>query len=87
MESLLNQAPRWGVCLVFTPIAKMAYDLFMKIRRTYQFRFYPNQEQRIQLAQTFGSCRFVYNWALRLRTDAYLVCLTQVGESTRIQEF
>ena len=40
-------------------------------RRAYQFRFYPNQEQRIQLAQTFGSCRFVYNWALRLRTDAY----------------
>lgn len=40
-------------------------------RRAYRYRFYPNQEQRIQLAQTFGSCRFVYNWALRLRTDAY----------------
>ena len=23
------------------------------------------------LARTFGSARFVYNWALRLRTDAY----------------
>ncbi len=41
------------------------------IRRAYRFRFYPNQEQRIQLAQTFGCSRFVYNWALRLRTDAY----------------
>ncbi|MDJ0649863.1 MAG: RNA-guided endonuclease TnpB family protein [Xenococcaceae cyanobacterium MO_188.B19] len=43
----------------------------MKVRRAYKYRFYPNQQQRIQLAQTFGSCRFVYNWALRLRTDAY----------------
>jgi putative transposase len=40
-------------------------------RRAYKYRFYPNQQQRIQLAQTFGSCRFVYNWAFRLRTDAY----------------
>ncbi|MGL5940977.1 MAG: RNA-guided endonuclease InsQ/TnpB family protein [Waterburya sp.] len=43
----------------------------MMIRRAYKYRFYPNLEQRIQLAQTFGSCRFVYNWALRFRTDAY----------------
>ena len=43
----------------------------MKIRRAYRYRFYPNREQRIQLAQIFGSCRYVYNWALRLRTDAY----------------
>jgi putative transposase len=43
----------------------------MMIRRAYCYRFYPNQEQRIQLAQTFGCSRFVYNWALRLRTDAY----------------
>ena len=43
----------------------------MIIKRAYKFRFYPNQEQRIQLAQTFGCSRFVYNWALRLRTDAY----------------
>ncbi len=43
----------------------------MMIRRAYRFRFYPSPEQRIQLAQTFGCTRFVYNWALRLRTDAY----------------
>ena len=43
----------------------------MMIRRAYRYRFYPNQEQRIQLAQTFGCTRFVYNWGLRLRTDAY----------------
>ena len=43
----------------------------MMIRRAYRYRFYPNQQQRIQLAQTFGCTRYVYNWALRLRTDAY----------------
>ena len=43
----------------------------MLIRRAYKYRFYPNREQRIQLGQTFDCTRFVYNWALRLRTDAY----------------
>ncbi|MDJ0743501.1 MAG: RNA-guided endonuclease TnpB family protein [Xenococcaceae cyanobacterium MO_167.B27] len=43
----------------------------MMIKRAYRYRFYPNKKQRIQLAQTFGCTRFVYNWALRLRTDAY----------------
>lgn len=32
---------------------------------------YPTDEQKQILAQTFGCARFVYNWALRLRTDAY----------------
>ena len=71
MRNLQNKAPRWGICFVFTPVCKMVYNKFMIIRRAYRYRFYPNQQQRIQLAQTFGSCRFVYNWALRLRTDAY----------------
>src|SRR5215470_7106740 len=37
----------------------------------YRYRFYPTPEQAAVLARTFGSARFVYNWALRLRTDAY----------------
>ena len=32
---------------------------------------YPTPNQRHMLAQTFGSVRFVYNWALALRRDAY----------------
>nr|WP_274532146.1 transposase [Ktedonobacter racemifer] len=32
---------------------------------------YPTPQQRQVLAQTFGCCRFVYNWALRKKTDAY----------------
>lgn len=37
----------------------------------YRFRCYPNKEQQEQLARTFGASRFVYNWALRLRSDAW----------------
>src|ERR1700680_4380832 len=43
----------------------------MKQKRAYKYRFYPTEEQKHILARTFGCCRYVYNWALRLRTDAY----------------
>src|SRR5260221_13038229 len=43
----------------------------MKQKRAYRYRFYPTPEQASVLARTFGSARFVYNWALRRRTDAY----------------
>jgi putative transposase len=43
----------------------------MKQKRAYKYRFYPSDEQKRILAQTFGCCRYVYNWALRERTDAY----------------
>src|SRR2546421_11780736 len=43
----------------------------MKQKKAYKYRFYPSQEQKRILAQTFGCCRYVYNWALRQRTDAY----------------
>ena len=43
----------------------------MKQIRGFKYRFYPTIEQKIQLAQNFGCTRFVYNWALALRTDSY----------------
>ena len=43
----------------------------MPQKRAYRYRCYPTPEQATALARTFGSARFVYNWALRLRTDAY----------------
>ncbi len=43
----------------------------MKQKRAYQYRCYPTTEQETILARTFGCARFVYNWALRLRTHAY----------------
>jgi putative transposase len=43
----------------------------MKQKRAYQYRFYPTDEQKHVLARTFGCARFVYNWALRQKTDAF----------------
>lgn len=41
----------------------------MKLRWT--FRCYPNPEQAEHLNRTFGCCRYVWNWALKSRSDAY----------------
>lgn len=43
----------------------------MQQKRAYHYRFYPTQEQAHILARTFGCVRYVYNWGLRTRTDAY----------------
>ena len=39
--------------------------------KAYKFRLYPNQEQRIYLAKTFGCTRFVYNQMLAERIKSY----------------
>ena len=39
--------------------------------RTYKYRIYPTEEQKVLFAKTFGCCRFVYNWALNLKIEAY----------------
>ena len=41
----------------------------MKARWT--FRCYPTPEQEQHLARTFGCVRYVWNWALALRTDGF----------------
>ena len=41
----------------------------MKSRWT--FRCYPTADQEEHLARTFGCTRFVWNWALRLRSDGF----------------
>ena len=51
----------------------------MKQKRAYQYRIYPTDEQKQMLARTFGCARFVYNWALRLRTDAYYERQERIG--------
>ena len=43
----------------------------MEQRKAYKYRIYPTDEQKQVLARTFGCCRFVYNWALRQKTDAF----------------
>jgi putative transposase len=39
--------------------------------RAYRYRCYPTPTQVAVLARTFGCARFVYNWALHMRTEAY----------------
>lgn len=39
--------------------------------RAYKYRIYPTDEQKVLLAKTFGCCRFVYNWALKLKIEVY----------------
>ena len=39
--------------------------------KAYKYRIYPNMEQRVQIAKTFGCCRFVYNRTLAYRKEMY----------------
>ena len=39
--------------------------------KAYKYRIYPNKEQKIQIAKTFGCCRFVYNQTLAYRKEKY----------------
>lgn len=39
--------------------------------KAYKYRLYPNEEQQIQMAKTFGCVRFVYNRLLDARIKAY----------------
>ena len=43
----------------------------MIINRSYKYRIYPNKQQEILIQKTFGCVRFVYNYFLRERIDAY----------------
>jgi putative transposase len=51
----------------------------MKQKRAYRYRCYPTPTQAAVLARTFGRARFVYNWALRFRTDAYYARQERIG--------
>ncbi|NKY55840.1 IS200/IS605 family element transposase accessory protein TnpB [Nocardia flavorosea] len=41
------------------------------VKRSYRYRFYPTEEQKDQLARTFGCVRYVYNRALAERSRAW----------------
>lgn len=51
----------------------------MDIKRAYKFRFYPTSEQEEILVKTFGCTRFIYNYMLRLRTDAWMQKKERIG--------
>jgi len=47
--------------------------------KAYKYRIYPTNKQAKQLHQTFGCCRFIYNWALAFKTDRYKKFLQNVS--------
>ncbi|HEY2590352.1 MAG TPA: transposase, partial [Steroidobacteraceae bacterium] len=43
----------------------------LTIERAYRMRVYPTRRQRALLGRLFGAARYVWNWALARRTEAY----------------
>ena len=43
----------------------------MIVNRAYKFRLYPNEEQKIMFAKTFGCVRFIYNKMLEDKIKHY----------------
>ena len=39
--------------------------------KTFRYRLYPNHTQREMIRKTIDACRFVYNWALETKKNAY----------------
>lgn len=39
--------------------------------KAYKYRIYPDNVQKVQIAKTFGCCRFVYNQTLAYRKERY----------------
>ena len=39
--------------------------------KAYKYRIYPNDNQKTQIAKTFGCCRFVYNYYLSMQIELY----------------
>lgn len=39
--------------------------------KAYKYRIYPNEEQKVLFAKTFGCVRYVYNWGLKLKSTEF----------------
>ena len=50
------------------------------MNRAYKFRIYPNKEQKIMFAKTFGCVRFIYNLMLADKIKHY----QQTGKSLSV---
>lgn len=50
--------------------------------KAYKYRIYPNSEQRVFFAKTFGCVRFVYNKMLADRINSYKESQESVDQTT-----
>lgn len=53
------------------PVVKWYNIHVMKQQKALRFRLYPNEEQRIYFAKSFGCCRYIYNIYLAMKQDVY----------------
>ena len=54
--------------------------------RGFRYRIYLNNEQEKQVNQMLGNARFVYNWALKTRIEAYQTDKTKISAFTLMTE-
>lgn len=52
--------------------------------KAYRYRFYPTSEQKVLLARTFGSCRFIWNFLLAENKEQYAAFLRGEAERPRV---
>jgi len=52
------------------------------VQKAFKYRFFPTDEQAVQLARTFGCARYVYNQALEYRTKAWQQEKKSIGYHT-----
>lgn len=50
-----------------------------QVQKSYKFRCYPTIDQRILLNKAFGCARFIYNFSLKTKRDAYKLDKTNVS--------
>jgi len=41
------------------------------IQKSYKYRIYPTEIQKVLLEKHFGACRWIYNWGLQKRIEYY----------------
>src|SRR6266581_4211757 len=66
-----------GLCRFRFSACQKEGESMSRIKRAYQYRFFPTEVQKTMLARTFGCCRYIYNWALNLKSTTY----RQTGKS------
>jgi putative transposase len=65
----------------------MVEDSPRTIERAYRVRCYPTKAQARTLAQLFGAKRFVWNWALARKSDAYRLRKEKISTNQLSNEF
>ncbi len=70
-KAFLSGWRREGLCRFLFAACEKEWERMSKIKRAYHYRFVPTDEQKTMLARTFGCCRYIYNWALNLKSASY----------------